>query len=104
VARSPSLTPEQAERIKQRLGARVSRAGILRVTSQRFRSQTANREAALERFVALVREALTQEPPRVAASVSRAQKQRRLAAKRRRAKLKAQRNQDRWDVDDGDGD
>lgn len=87
----PSLTPEQVTRLRGRLGARVSRAGILRVTAQRHRSQNANRQAAVERFAELLRDSLSTEPPRVASKPTRQQRERRLAAKRLRGRRKAER-------------
>jgi ribosome-associated protein len=100
VAHSPSLTEDQARRITERLGARISREGVLRVVAQRSRSQTANKDAALERFVALLQEALTREAPRIPVKVSGAQKRRRLAEKRRRARLKQQRGRVRQEGSD----
>jgi len=100
VAHSPSLTEDQSRRIVERLGARISREGILRVVAQRSRSQTANKDAALERFVVLLREALIRETPRVPVRVSGAQKRRRVAEKRRRARLKQQRGRVRQEESD----
>lgn len=88
VAHSPSLTPAQAGRITRRLANRISRDGMLRVTSQQHRTQTANREAALERFVSLLQEALAEQAARVATRVPTGQRERRLAEKRRRGRLK----------------
>src|SRR6476659_9675040 len=64
VAGSPSLTEEQRAKILERLATRITRAGVLQVTSQKHRTQADNREAALERFAELLREALHEEAPR----------------------------------------
>jgi ribosome-associated protein len=88
VAGSRGLTPDQKERILSRLATRVSRAGVLRVVCQTARSQAANRALAIERFAALLRSALRREKPRTATRVSAAEKERRLAEKRLRARLK----------------
>ena len=64
VAESPSLSTFQKRRIMSRLATRINQAGILRVVAQQHRSQIANREVAVERFVALLRDALVQEKPR----------------------------------------
>lgn len=85
---SPSLTDEQRTRILGRLGTRITKAGVLRITSQRHRSQSANREAAVERFSELVREALRPRRPRRKTRVPRAVSERRLQEKKRRGKLK----------------
>ncbi len=88
VAHSPSLTPDQAARISRRLANRIGRDGVLRVSAQQHRTQTANRHAALERFVSLLEEALAEQAPRLDTRVPRRQRERRLAEKRHRARLK----------------
>jgi ribosome-associated protein len=98
VALSPSLSDEQKRRLLHRLATRISKDGILRVGSQKYRSQMANRQAAIERFVTLLRQALAPVPRRHKTTVSPAAKQRRLAEKKRRARLKQQRShQVAWD-------
>jgi ribosome-associated protein len=89
---SPSLSPEQKARIRECLATRVSKDGVLRVTSQVHRSQSANREETVERFVTLLRQALNEREQRVPTRVSRAAKQRRLAEKKQHARLKAERS------------
>ena len=93
VANSQSLSVSQKDRILSRLTTRVNKKGVLRVVSQKYRSQAANRETALERFVELLREALKEEKPREKTKVSRAAKQRRLDEKRRRGLIKRERSQ-----------
>lgn len=92
VANSQSLTQEDKEQIMDRLGNRINKAGILLVSSQGSRSQSANRELAVERFAELVREALEKVPARKKTRVSRAAKLRRLEAKRRHGALKRKRS------------
>ncbi len=92
VAGSPSLSPGQKDRIRARLGTRIDKEGVLRVVSQAHRSQAANREAATERFIELVRESLRRKTPRKKTKVSAAVKRRRLEAKRQRSRLKQQRS------------
>jgi ribosome-associated protein len=75
-------------RVRERLAGRVSRAGVLRVTSQAERSQAANRDRALVRMEELLRDALEEEKPRTRTRVSRAQKQRRVEQKKRRSETK----------------
>ena len=91
VAASPSLSDEQKRRIRDRLATRVSGAGVLRVSSQRERSQSANREAAEARLIELLSEALAEQPPRRPTRVPRAARERRVAAK----KLRGARKRDR---------
>ena len=91
VMASPSLSDEQKQRLASRLATRINRDGVMRVVSQRHRSQSANRNAAVERFAELVREALATAPPRRKTSVSQAAKTRRLETKKQRSQLKQQR-------------
>lgn len=86
--RSPSLSENQRELIRARLGGRISRTGILRVVSQRHRTQSANREAATARFAALLEEALAEAPERVPTKVPPQINERRLQEKRRRSRVK----------------
>jgi ribosome-associated protein len=91
VASSPSLTDDQRRRIQERLGTRISKAGVLQVSSQRHRTQAANREAAVARLAGLLAEALEPEAERKPTRMPKAAKRRRLEEKRRRGRLKAER-------------
>ena len=79
---SSALTAIQKRRV-------VARAGpVLRAVAQDERSQHRNRELALERLVATLREALRVERRRVPTKPSAASRRRRLEDKRRRAETK----------------
>ncbi len=91
---SPSVTVRQRALLRERLAGRISRGGILRVSSQRHRTQLANREAALARFAELVAGALSEAPRRAPASVPASVDRKRLEAKRRRSRLKRERADD----------
>jgi ribosome-associated protein len=93
VVNSPSLSPELKALITTRLGSRINKNGVLRVVSQQTRSQTANREAALLRFVELLRTAVKQEKPRRKTGVSKRAKERRLEDKKQHSVLKRERSQ-----------
>ena len=88
---SPSLSEAQKGRLRRRLETRINKQGVLRVVSQRHRTQGANRRAATERFVELVAGALRRRRRRVATRPSREARARRLQDKRRRSRLKADR-------------
>jgi len=77
--------------VMRRLSNCIGRDGALRIISQPTRSQAANRELAVERFMDLMREALRQVPIRRKTRVSRAAKEQRLEEKRHRSLLKLQR-------------
>jgi ribosome-associated protein len=86
---SLSLNDEQKIRLADRLATRITKDGVLRVTSQRHRSREANRHAAIARFIELVDDALAERTERKPTRVSRAAKRRRLENKRRRSQKKA---------------
>jgi len=88
LAQSPSLPEEVRARLMEKLANRLSNAGVLQVTSQRFRSQGANRAAALELLSSLLRGALVEEPPRRPTRPSRGAVERRLRDKREVARRK----------------
>jgi ribosome-associated protein len=92
LAGSPSLSEEQKARLRERLATRITRDGVFQVSSQKHRSQGANREAAVERFAELLRENLREEPPRKKTRPSRAAKARRLDNKRRQSQRKRERS------------
>ncbi len=91
VETSPSLSEEQKARLGERLATRISKEGVLRVVSQKHRTQAANREAARERFAELLRDALAPVRRRRRTRVPKAVREKRLESKRRRARLKRER-------------
>ena len=93
VATSPSLPEAVRARLLERLGGRLSRAGIVRVVAQGHRSQLRNREAALARMGALLSRALEEQPPRVPSRPTAGARLRRRRDKQLRAALKRSRNQ-----------
>jgi ribosome-associated protein len=91
VADCGSLSDFQKQRILTRLATRADKNGVLRVVSQKFRTQGANRRAAIERLQELINDALKTRPIRKKGKVPYAAGQRRLQEKRRRSLLKQQR-------------
>jgi ribosome-associated protein len=82
VERSQALTDAQKRRV-------VNRAGpVLRAIAQDERSQSRNRELALERLVAQLRETLRVPRKRRPTKPSKAAVERRLEEKRRRSRVK----------------
>jgi ribosome-associated protein len=82
------LDDVQKQSVRERLAGRISKAGVLRVTSQAERSQIANRDRALTRIEELLVDALEEREPRKATRIPKAQKQRRLEGKKKRAETK----------------
>lgn len=91
VARAKSFSDEQRQRILKRLATRADKDGVIRVVSQRYRTQKANRRAVVERLEELLKEALKKKAVRKKTKVPEAVKRRRLERKRRRSLLKKQR-------------
>jgi ribosome-associated protein len=88
---SQSLSATQKQRLLSRLRTRISKDGVLRVVAQKHRSQAANRQAAVARFIELVQEALAPTPPRLPTTPSAVVQERRLQDKRQRSQQKQQR-------------
>jgi len=64
VADSRGLSDGQKQQILKRLATRADKHGVIRVVSQRHRTQKANRQAAVRRFQELLGEALRKKPAR----------------------------------------
>ena len=91
VSGSPSLTDEQRALIQEKLANRINAEGELQVVSGESRSQFKNKEAVTERFAELLREALHVPKPRRKTRPSRASREKRLDAKKRRSETKKMR-------------
>ena len=101
-ANCQSLSDTQKRQILKYLATRADKNGVIRVVSQRHRSQKANRDAAVERLRQLLTAALKTKPVRKKTKVPYQAKQQRLEEKRRRSLLKQQRAQNKYDADYAD--
>jgi ribosome-associated protein len=90
-ANSRSFSDEQKKRILKGLASRADKDGMIRAVSQQYRTQKANREAAVERLKELLRKALKKKKVRKKTRVPEAAKRERLEKKKRRGFLKKQR-------------
>ena len=99
VDHSVALTDQQREVVHQRLAGRINKNGVLRVTSQRHRTQSANRDATVERFALLLAEAFSEAPERVPTKIPVQINEKRLVEKRRRGRVKRGRVTDFSDED-----
>jgi ribosome-associated protein len=88
VANSPSLSDAQREQAMAALKGYIDSQGVLRLVSQASRSQAQNREEVTARFQALLAEALKPRKRRRRTRVPPAERERRLAEKRRRGERK----------------
>lgn len=94
VARSTALDDAQRARVSARLATRIDGEGWLRVVSSARRSQQQNREAADARLAELVRGALVVQKRRRPTKPTRASKEARIRAKRKRSETKRMRRDD----------
>lgn len=85
---SPSLSAEHRRIVHAALGTRINREGVLRIASQKHRSQTRNRDATVERFVELMTRAFHRDKPRRATKPSRASQRKRVDDKKNRGQIK----------------
>jgi ribosome-associated protein len=96
--KSGALSENQKEMIRRHLANRLSKGGVLRVSSQKHRSQSANREEAKQRFAMLLADALAGRVPRRPTRIPKRQKERRLTEKKRRSQLKRTRGKQEFEV------
>jgi ribosome-associated protein len=92
VAGSPSLPDEVRTRLLARRDRRLTFDGVLVIQGRRFRDQGRNRDDVRERLAELVRGALLPPKKRVATKPTRASKERRLAGKQQRGRIKQTRS------------
>ncbi len=88
VRRSPNLPHDVKARLERLAGNRMTGEGVLVINAQRHRTQERNRADALERLMALVREAAVPPVPRRETRVPHGERRRRRDSKRRRGALK----------------
>ncbi len=92
-----ALAPDAKARIREALVSRISADGTIRVVSQRHRSQSANREAAVDRLRALVAGALRPRRKRRPTARTPSSERERMEKKRRRSAMKRSRRPEQWD-------
>jgi ribosome-associated protein len=91
VLRSPSLPEPLRERLIRLAGNKMTEEGELLIESRRFRTQEANRQAALERLERLIDQASVIPRVRRPTRPTLASKKKRLEGKRCRSGLKSRR-------------
>jgi len=90
------LTPAVFHRLKTLAGSRLNNAGEIVLDARRFRTQEANRSDARERLTELIETALKEPKARKKTTVNRPGKVQRLAAKKVRSTVKANRGKVDW--------
>lgn len=86
------LSPEETTRIRHRLSNRISNNNLLVLHCDEFRSQLANRKAALSRLTELILSAIKTERPRRPTKPTKASVRKRLELKKRRSVIKQSRS------------
>ena len=82
-ARGAATLPEDVrERLMKLAGSRLTQEGVIVILAQRFRTQERNRADALQRLVAMVRQAAVRPIRRIATRPTLGSKTRRLDAKK----------------------
>jgi Protein chain release factor B len=92
VINSPSLPEEIRARLLARRDRRLTAEGVLVIQGRRFRDQARNRDDVRERLVEVIRGVLVPPKKRVATKPTRASKERRLAGKQQRGRIKQDRS------------
>src|SRR5213075_3478003 len=85
---SPSLTLDDRSILLHRLGTRLDGEGRLHIISQESRSQWANREQAVVKFVGILQAALKPVKKRTKTKIPPSSKRKRLEHKKRRGEIK----------------
>jgi ribosome-associated protein len=98
-AASPSLPEDALRRLRGVAGKRMTAAGEIIITAQRFRSQERNRLDGIGRLVRLLRRAAEPPRPRKATRPTKAMVAKRLADKARRGATKKGRSQVRGEAE-----
>jgi ribosome-associated protein len=88
VRHSPNLTGDVRTRLTRLAGRRINEDGILVIEAKRFRTQERNRQDAMDRLIALIRKASERPKRRIGTKPSKGSKERKLAAKRHRSRIK----------------
>lgn len=86
-----SLPPDVKTRLAALAGRRMAMGGILLVDSREHRTQAQNREAAMARLVALIRHAAVRPKHRRKTKPTAAASEKRIASKKQRSHIKAER-------------
>ncbi len=89
VRHSASLPEDVRERLRRIAGRRMNQAGEIIIEAKQYRTQEQNRQDALDRLIALIRQAAQKPRARRATKPTRAAKERRLESKKRHGEIKS---------------
>jgi len=91
VVNSPSLSDHQRDLIQKDMKSQIDADGVIHIVSQESRSQWKNREDTIRKFIELLQYALKAKKKRIATTVSRSGKEKRLQQKKHRSEIKRMR-------------
>ncbi|MCL2912317.1 aminoacyl-tRNA hydrolase [Shewanella corallii] len=95
--RGSSLPEMYQERLLAKSDHRITQSGRIIIKCQQSRSQEANREEALQQFIALVASVGVTQKKRIPTKATKASQRRRVDAKKQRGNVKAMRQQKKFD-------
>jgi ribosome-associated protein len=93
LAHSPSLSDADRSWLLDRLASKLDSSGVLHISSQEFRSQLRNKNAALEKLQTLLKNALVRPKARKKRKPSKAAKETRLRTKKLAGEKKKMRSE-----------
>ena len=96
--RSSTFSDIQKHRMLKNLEGRINKDGIIKVVSQKYRTQNANRVAAVEKLKQILTESLKEKAIRRKTCVPQWAKQKRLQSKRKRSAIKHLRTEKDFEV------
>jgi ribosome-associated protein len=88
VRHSPSLPDDVRTRLERLAGSRLTNDGVLVITAQRHRTQARNRDDALDRLIAMIRQAAVAPRKRRPTRPTKASRERRIESKKHNARTK----------------
>ncbi|MUP45346.1 aminoacyl-tRNA hydrolase [Gramella sp. BOM4] len=91
VEASEGLLENEKARISKKLASRITKEGILKMSSEESRSQHSNKEIVIQNFIEEIKRSLIKPKPRKKTKPSKASKIKRLKAKKRKSEIKANR-------------
>jgi ribosome-associated protein len=89
VDHSPSLSPEQKQRLARLAGRQVNALGVVVIEAKRYRSQERNKKDAIQRLITLIQKAVKKAKKRIPTRAGKGARERRLKEKRQRGEIKS---------------
>ena len=97
LGKNTALTPPAQQRLRRIAGQKLTDDGRILIAARGTRSQDQNRREALGRLETMIRQALVEPKIRKKTKPTRASRERRIEAKKKRGNTKRQRQGSAWD-------